>query len=160
MDRRVVILAVCFIFAASTAFPWSGECVWVIDGDDIVVMHDGKPERIRLHGIDCPEWSQAFGLEAARFTADMVLRKIVEVRLLEKRSYCRTVATVSVEGKNVNQELTRAGFAWWSQKYAPNDTLLDTLQAEAKKQRLGLWKDDNPVPPWDFRKQIQKGRCP
>jgi micrococcal nuclease len=160
MPRWLAIIVICLILAATPVFPWSGECVWVVDGDDIVVMHDGKPERIRLHGIDCPEWSQAFGLEAARFTADIVLRKTVEVQPLEKQSYCRTVATVSVDGKPLNQELVRAGFAWWSQKYAPNDTPLDTLQAEARKQRLGLWRDDNPVPPWDFRKQIRKGKCP
>ena len=29
--------------------------VGVSDGDTITVLHNGKSERIRLHGIDCPE---------------------------------------------------------------------------------------------------------
>ncbi len=38
--------------------------VGVSDGDTITVLHDGKGERIRLHGIDCPEKRQAFGKRA------------------------------------------------------------------------------------------------
>ena len=33
--------------------------VGVSDGDTITVLHNGKGERIRLHGIDCPEKRQA-----------------------------------------------------------------------------------------------------
>jgi len=98
IQRIGTILFVCLILAVSPVHPWSGECVWVIDGDDIVVMHDNKPERIRLHGIDCPEWPQGFGLEAARFTAEMVRRKSVEVQPETEKSHCRTVATVTVDG--------------------------------------------------------------
>jgi micrococcal nuclease len=161
MARLVTTLAVSFLLVTSPVFPWSGECVWVIDGDSIVVMHDGKPEEIRLHGVDCPEWAQAFGLEAARFTAEMVLRKTVEVEPRDsEKSRCRTVAAVSVDGKLLTEELVRAGLAWWYQQYAPNDTVLEALQADARRQRLGLFSEDNPVPPWDVRKRIGKGKCP
>ncbi len=41
-----------------------GKVVGVSDGDTITVLHNGKGERIRLHGIDCPEKRQAVHLHA------------------------------------------------------------------------------------------------
>ncbi len=38
---------------------FTGRVVGVTDGDTITVLHNGKGERIRLHGIDCPEKRQA-----------------------------------------------------------------------------------------------------
>ena len=43
------------------AADFTGRVVGVSDGDTITVLSKGKPERIRLHGIDCPEKRQAFG---------------------------------------------------------------------------------------------------
>ena len=51
---------------------WSGEVVSVADGDTITVLHDGKGEKMRLYGIDCPEKRQAFGKKAEQFTSEMV----------------------------------------------------------------------------------------
>lgn len=39
----------------SFAVSFTGKVVGVSDGDTIKVMHDGKAEKIRLNGIDCPE---------------------------------------------------------------------------------------------------------
>ena len=43
-------------------------------------MHDGKGEKIRLHGVDTPENSQDFGQKTRKFTSDMVLGKTVDVK--------------------------------------------------------------------------------
>ena len=45
-----LIFLITFISGASADF--SGEVVGVIDGDTIDVFHDGRTERVRLHGID------------------------------------------------------------------------------------------------------------
>ena len=36
--------------------------------------------------------------------------------------------------------------------YAPNDTTLAQLEAEARTAKHGLWADAHPVPPWQWRK--------
>jgi len=36
--------------------------------------------------------------------------------------------------------------------YAPGDTTLKRLEAEAREGRKGLWVDPGPVPPWMYRK--------
>ncbi|MFZ5868554.1 MAG: thermonuclease family protein [Thermodesulfobacteriota bacterium] len=156
---KALCLIAVFLIVPSISFGWSGECVWVKDGDSIVVMHDGKPEEIRLHGINCPECDQPFGLEAARLASGLVLGKTVDVQVLPeaKRSYGRTIATVHVEGKSLNQELVRLGMAWWSRKYAPDDKDLERLQQEAVAAKIGIWSQPNPIPPWLW-KQVQQER--
>jgi endonuclease YncB( thermonuclease family) len=49
--------------------------------------------------------------------------------------------------------MVRAGFAWHYLKYAPKETELADLEADARNNRRGLWIDDAPVAPWDYRKK-------
>jgi micrococcal nuclease len=59
---------------------FTGKVVGVTDGNTITVMHLGKSERVRLHGIDCPEKGQAFGNRAKQFISRMVFGKDVIVK--------------------------------------------------------------------------------
>jgi endonuclease YncB( thermonuclease family) len=45
----------------------SDTVVSVLDGDTIKVLHNSRPERIRLSGIDCPEKDQAYGKRVKGF---------------------------------------------------------------------------------------------
>ncbi len=56
------------------------------------------------------------------------------------------------DGRTLNQELVKAGYAWWYRKYAPGNIVLEKLETEARDAKLGLWQDPTPVPPWTFRK--------
>ena len=62
-------------------------------------MHAGRPEPVRLSGIDCPESHQAFGRE-------------VKVVVRDTGRNGRTVGEVILpDGRNLNHELVRAGLA-------------------------------------------------
>ena len=52
----------------------------------------------------------------------------------------------------MNCELVREGMAWHFVRYAPHDRELARLEAQARKERVGLWSQPNPVPPWSWRK--------
>jgi hypothetical protein len=52
---------------------FSGKVVAIADGDTISVLHDGRAERIRLYGIDCPEAKQAFGTRERVWVLRMIL---------------------------------------------------------------------------------------
>ncbi len=52
------------------------------------------------------------------------------------------------DGRMLNRELVKAGFAWWYRKYAPDDETLAQLEREARGARRGLWADPHAVPPW------------
>ncbi len=66
--------------------------------------------------------------------------------------YGRTVAEVLLpDGRSLNREQVKAGFAWWYRRYAPDDDTLAQLEADAKAAKRGLWADADPVPPWEWR---------
>jgi len=153
VGRLISPVLVLLLAFPTLCFPWSGRVVGVSDGDTIHVMHQGRETSIRLFGIDCPERHQAFGNKARRFTANKVFRKAVEVEEVDKDRYGRTVAWVYVNGKSLNKELIRAGLAWWYRHYAENEHELKDLEAEARRNKTGLWSMPNPIPPWEFRRR-------
>ncbi len=149
------LLAILLLFLFSTpvfALSFSGRVVKVSDGDTIQVMHEGKAEKVRLAGIDCPESKQPFGQAAKRFVLDIAAQKTVTVLVETTDRYGRTVGEVILpDGRNLNQELVRVGYAWWYRKYS-SDSTLGELEEEARAARIGLWVDLAPVPPWDWRR--------
>lgn len=76
---------------------------------------------------------------------------MVIVRVKARDRYGRLVADVILpDGRVLNHELVRAGFAWWFRRYSTDTTLRD-LEAEARADKRGLWADPKPVPPWEWR---------
>lgn len=138
-------------FAAGESF--TGKVVNVTDGDTVVVLRAGNiQEKIRLAEIDCPEKSQAFGQRAKQFTLDKAAQKNVTVEVRDHDRYGRTVGEVFLpDGKSLNRELVRNGYAWWYRRYS-KDKSLGELEAQARKARRGLWSDPAAVAPWDWRK--------
>jgi len=150
--RVGLLLAVSWGSACSSSTEFNAKVVGVADGDTITVLRDRSQVRIRLDGIDCPESGQAFGSRAKARTSELALGTVVTVRPRNKDHYGRTVATVLLaDGRNLNHELVRAGFAWWIRKYAPHDSELAGLEAQARGARKGLWSDGHPIEPWEWR---------
>jgi len=143
----VLLLSVVVAFAAS----FTGKVVRVSDGDTIQVMHNGMAEKIRLHGIDCPEKNQAYGQKAKEFTASLVAGQTVRVEVKDRDRYGRTVGRVFLpDGHCLNEELVNVGYAWHYKQYS-NDSTLAQLEIDARRASRGLWKDPHPVAPWDWR---------
>ncbi|MBC3542113.1 thermonuclease family protein [Rufibacter sp. H-1] len=122
------------------------------DGDTIELLKDGKPLRIRLQGVDCPEKNQDFGTRARQFTSDLVFGKSVGLVVHDIDRYGRTVGEIILpDGRNLNHELVKEGFAWHYTAYS-KDPELARLEAEARAAKKGLWEQPSPQAPWDFRK--------
>jgi micrococcal nuclease len=82
----------------------------------------------------------------------MVFGKDVVVKTHGCDRYGRILDDVFLtDGRSLNQELVRAGFAWWFRRYS-NDETLAKLEAEARAAKVGLWADPHAVPPWEYRK--------
>jgi micrococcal nuclease len=60
----------------------------------------------------------------------------------------------------VNQEIIRAGFAWVYAAYCRKPICHEwkRLEGEVATEKLGLWKDKNPVAPWEWRKEQRNKR--
>ncbi|GAB3539578.1 hypothetical protein GCM10027443_36290 [Pontibacter brevis] len=131
--------------------------IGIKDGDTIELLRNGQPVTVRLFGVDTPEKKQAFGERARQFTSDLVFGKTVRLIEHNKDRYGRTVGTIMLpDGRNLNEELVKNGFAWHYKAYS-KDTRLANLEADAKRFKRGLWQDPNPVAPWDFRKEKRSG---
>jgi micrococcal nuclease len=147
-------LAISSFCTYSLAANFSTPVVSVLDGDTLEVLHHQHPERIRLSGIDCPEKRQAYGNNAKHAASALAFGKDVTVQTHGHDKYKRTLGDVLLpDGTNVNHELVKEGWCWWYRKYAPGDTVLEGLEADAREAKKGLWADPQPVPPWEWRKR-------
>src|SRR5262249_52434586 len=128
--------------------------VKVHDGDTITVLSQNTSQRLRLAGIDRPESDQPYGAETTDTTKSLALDIAVMVTPVTTDRFGRTVAEVTLQdGRSLAHELVKGGACWWFCKYAPHDVVLKQLESEARKQRLGLWATESPMPPWEWRAQ-------
>src|SRR5215510_15251617 len=145
----VVVLWCLLAPLGASAEQFTGKVVGISDRDTLSVLREGKAVKVRLYGVDTPEKAQAFGTQARKFTSDVAFQRDVTVEIRATDRYGRLVGEVLLlDGRSLNQELVRAGLAWWYRPYAPNDPMLAQLEAEARTAKNGLWADAQPVPPW------------
>ena len=150
--QAVFWLAVLVLWAGvAAAEEFAGRVVGITDGDTIKVLRDGRAETVRLQGVDAPEKRQAYGERARRFVADLSFDRTVVVRPTGRDRNGRLLGEVVLpDGRSLNQELVRAGYAWWFRRYS-RDVRLARLEEEARQGRRGLWADHAPEPPWEYR---------
>jgi micrococcal nuclease len=136
-----------------------GRVVAVFDGDTIEVLTaENKLFRVRLAFIDAPEIGQAFGHSAKRAMIALALGRNVELspQSSDRHGSGRLLCMALIDGIDVGLGMLEDGLAWVDNITAAPPGLLtiyrDT-QRRARDNRLGLWQDNNPQPPWDFRKQ-------
>jgi endonuclease YncB( thermonuclease family) len=126
----------------------------VRDGDTVdVVDSDGETIRVRLHGIDAPEHGQRFNRESAAYVKGVVGGRKVRIRRVDVDQFERLIGEIWLGDQRMNGEIVRAGFAWHYRQYAGDDSELALAEAEARRERRGLWADDRPLPPWVWRRQ-------
>ena len=83
--------------------------------------------------------------------AELVMGKQIKVASRAVDDYGRLVATVHIDGLNVNYEQVRRGMAWEYSRFHSNRELM-ALQREARQARRGLWAGDEAVEPSQWRK--------
>ncbi len=129
-----------------------GTVTKVIDGDSIVIKTDDGEESIFLDGIDAPEYNQDGGPEATSFLRKLIKDEEVEVKWEKRDKFKRILGTVFLKDENVNVQMVAKGWAWHYKMFNKSKELEDA-QKEAKSGKLGIWKEDEPKAPWDFRRE-------
>lgn len=134
------------------------QVVRVVDGDTLEVRTGQVVERVRLDGIDAPERGQPFSRVATRRLREIVSDGAVRLDRHGEDRYDRTIGELMlVDGTSVNRVLVAEGLAWHYKRYS-KDAELASLEVEARRHGLGLWRDGEPIPPWDWRKRGRKKR--
>jgi micrococcal nuclease len=129
----------------------------VSDGDTVTAIIDGRSMRLRLSRIDAPEHRQAWGQRAEQSLRELVWRKPVHIEWREVDRNGRPIVTMTVDGLDVSEEQVRRGMAWVYRAYSKDPRLLG-LEALARESRVGLWTDESPMPPWEWRRLQREGQ--
>ena len=135
------MLSTLFLAAAIAGGPPIYGIAIAGDGDSLTV----SGERIRLFGIDAPEFDQtctragaqwACGQEAATQLAKLVTGKEVSCKSTGQDAYGRTVARCTAGTIDVNREMVLQGYAVAFRKYS-----VEYVSAEdiARINRRGMW---------------------
>jgi endonuclease YncB( thermonuclease family) len=150
----VVLLSLAWASPAS-AVEWTGRVTAVYDGDTLIVTKGKRRVMVRLHGVDAPEWEQRYGPTAGNWVAQQVLYEYVRVVAVERDRYDRYVAMITMpNGKSLNLELLERGYAWVYRSFVSWDEYYEWIPIErrARNANRGLFRDDDPTPPWVWRR--------
>ncbi|GAM10354.1 putative endonuclease [Geobacter sp. OR-1] len=151
-----------------------GMVIKVVDGDTIHIQDSLKTKvKVRLYGIDAPETEksnkktghvskpgQPYGEEAYQALNSKLFRKNVTIDIMAIDQYKRAVGIVKLSGKSINAEMVAEGYAWAYRQYldTPYRSEYIGLEDAARGKRLGLWQQNNPQPPWEFRKRLKNNK--
>jgi len=145
MPTKNIILLILFV--TSFTFYYSitddkniqtAKVIQILDGDTLILNDSTK---IRLLGINTPESSQPFSIQAKEFLENQVLNQTIQIEKIGKDKYSRTLAYIFKNSSNINELLLLNGLA--TLYYYETDSYYKTLKkAEkfAQTSQLGLWK--------------------
>ena len=154
MKKLLVSLLFCMTLTQGFAQDdLSGKVISVLDGNTIEVLTSANETyKITLAGIDSPELTQEFGEKAKKFLEKLVANKEVTFHLRGKDRWGNYIALVLLEGETDPRiELLKEGLAWTAEKNPVPE--LENYRSIAQQKGKGLWKQDNPTPPWIYRRQ-------
>jgi endonuclease YncB( thermonuclease family) len=136
----------------------SGKVVRILDGDTYDLLIDGSQTiRIRMEGIDAPEKGMPFYKVSKNYLGKLCFGKQVKFKSSGKDIHDRNLGfTYLDDGTELCHEMIRAGLAWHYKKYN-SDEDLSSLEIEARNAKIGIWENDNPMPPWENRKLHRQG---
>ena len=124
----------------------------VHDGDTFTGINQNNEQvKVRLDAVDAPELSQPYGQASKKALGDKIFGKTVTVVTKKHDRFGRTIGHVLIDKRDVNLELLEDGAVWHYEAYDHNKRLREA-EASARSSRKGLWRDANPMAPWDWRK--------
>jgi endonuclease YncB( thermonuclease family) len=149
-----------------------GVVVKVADGDTVTVnTEEGTKVKVRLYGIDAPETEkgnrrtgrvskpgQPYGEEAYRAISEKVMGQRVRLDIMDIDRYRRAVSVIWLDKRNINLEMVKDGWAWAYRQYLsrPYASVYMGAEERARSERRGLWQQNNPQPPWEFRRMLRR----
>lgn len=149
----------------------TGTVTKISDGDTI---HLETPEqtilKVRLYGIDAPETDkinnhtgtisipgQAYAEEAKKALGNKVMGRKVTLDILDIDKYRRMVGMIYFDGRNINLEMVKEGYAEAFIEYLkePYKRLFLEAEKEARLEKKSIWSLSEYERPKDFRKRLK-----
>lgn len=168
MVRGLVLLAMLLQTSLLLAATLAGKVSDVSDGATVTVTDNvGKLRKVRLATIDSPAAGQAYGRESRQHLSAMVLGRAVKVEWRRQDRYGRIIGKLILldppcatcpQTLDAGLAQLEAGLAWWDratrrEQSLPDQGYYEYAEFDAKTRRIGLWQDEAPMPPWEWRKK-------
>lgn len=152
---RLVAVVALMLLASTLAAPalaWQceGRVQRVHDGDTVSLRCERGLLKIRVANIDAPELQQTHGEEAKRALEKLTHQRPIRIDALAVDRYQRVVARLEDSGRDLGLLLVEQGHAWCGRR---PDTRCRDVQSAAQEARRGLWKEPQPQPPWQWRRE-------
>ena len=123
----------------------------VVDGDTVHVFYQDEVYKIRLTEIDAPERDQPYGSNSTEYLKGLLKEGKVDVDISGTDRYGRKLGRLYWQGKDINRKLVSGGYAWVYDQYVTDKSFYEN-QIKARNLKKGLWRDKNPLEPWNWRK--------
>lgn len=133
----------------------TGRVIAIKDGDTVIVLDTlSHQTTLRLAEVDCPEKNQPFGTKSKQFTSDQIYLKTIKYIVTDTDRYGRSIAMIyyDTDNKYLSAEIIKAGMGWHYKRYSTSKELA-TFEDNAKRNKIGLWVDNNPINPSEWRKK-------
>lgn len=131
-----------------------GKVVGIFDGDTYnLLTSDNQTVKVRMEGIDAPEREMPFHSVSRQYLSKLIFKKEIKLKRTGEDQFGRTLGFTYVnDSVDVNLEMLKAGMVWHYKRYN-SDKKYAEAEKTARALKLGLWKDGNPVAPWNYRKE-------
>lgn len=142
---------------AKLPYEFHGKLYRVWGGDYFDMRKDGMLRYVCLQGIDTPKPGQPFYNKARDELREIVggreLRVVVthldDSKVAFAKAWLPTAPQEAAE-LDVGLELLKRGFGWYDGNEFEGDEEYQLAEANARRAKLGLWSQPDPVPPWNF----------
>lgn len=136
----IALVVIGVLYDLAIGLPWIGRTSRVVDGDSVEVIRRGKERRIRLAGVDAPEYRQDYGKEARTALASLVEDRLVLFVPFGREKWGRQLCALVTLSGIVSWRMAMGGHAW------PESIPTRVLHLPARLLRRGLWGGSAELP--------------
>lgn len=148
----VALIILIFLSFKAHASP---SILYFYDGDSVKIMDGSIEYKLRINHIDAPERNQAYGKKSRRALMQLCKDATIEVVITSTDQYQRQLGDLYCNQQDVSTYMISNGHAWFYNRYSKRKALAQ-VEENARKSKLGLWQDDQPIPPWVWRHLVNQ----
>lgn len=137
-------------------YSYEGRIGRIWGGDNFEVVDESKVHYAFIRGIDTPEPGQTWFNESCQKLRELARHKTAVINVHErdpwKREECELTIKDPETGETIEpaMKLLEGGLAWFDQSDGPWAEEYRKAEERARKEKIGIWSEPNPIPPWEF----------
>lgn len=145
-NNRFTVFLILLVLSASGH---AAKVLEVHSGDSLTLQEGSRAIRLTLANVDAPELDQPYGKISRKTLENLCKGKEASYRKQGKSTDGKILASIVCDGTDVERAQLRKGMAWVRPR--PDiDAAYTLIQDFVWRDKIGLWADADPVPPWEW----------